>query len=84
MTDNRNRGKVAKPTVTKITPAPVRGAGIGTTGDGPLCPIDPTHGRTYRLPHGRFYCPHSAHFGNSASADITQHFFTGDQDKLVH
>ena len=74
---NSERGKVVKP----VEAAPIKGA-ISNTGDGPPCPIDPTHGRTYALPHGRFYCPHSAHMGNTASSEVTQHFFTDDE--LVH
>lgn len=52
----------------------------GSAGNGPVCPVDATHGRTYDYrqktarPGRDFWCPHSAHGGNGK-------FFT---DKEAH
>lgn len=44
------------------------------TGNGPPCPVDPSHGKTYAWEGHEFLCPHSAHGGNGR-------FFT---DKEAH
>jgi hypothetical protein len=48
--------------LTRLTRATGRPNRRPTTGDGPLCPMDPNHGPTY-LSRNRltFRCPHQSH-----------------------
>lgn len=50
--------------IEEATSPPPRRA-MSRVGNGPLCPVDPSHGRLYSWDAGgKYFCPHSDHGGN--------------------